>query len=67
MAAVIFKPAPQQVPAARPPAPTTMSEDDLNQIKDMFPDTDMEVIKSVAESQRGNKDATINALLSMQS
>jgi len=49
---------------ARPPPPR-MSEDDLNQCKDMFPNIDMEVIKSVAESQRGNRDATINALLTM--
>merc|ERR1719318_2280066 len=49
----------QLPPAAQPPPPVQMSEDDLNQVKDMFPNIDMEVIKSVAESQRGNKDATI--------
>jgi len=43
----------------------TMGEDDLNQCKDMFPNIDMDVIKSVAEANRGDKDATINALLTL--
>ena len=57
----------QPAAASRPPPPQQLTEDDLNQIKDMFPNIDMEVIKSVAESQRGSKDATINALLGMES
>ncbi|XP_067950662.1 toll-interacting protein-like [Watersipora subatra] len=56
---------PAQAQASQPRPAAQLSEDDLNQIKDMFPNTEMEVIKSVAEAQRGNKDSTINALLTM--
>lgn len=55
----------QQQQVIQPPRPVQLSQDDINDLKDMFPNIEIEVIKSVAESQRGNKDATINALLTM--
>ncbi|XP_064627767.1 toll-interacting protein-like isoform X2 [Lineus longissimus] len=52
----------QQQPVQQGPMYT---EEDVKQIKEMFPDVEEEVIKSILESHRGNKDATINDLLSM--
>lgn len=55
--------APQQ-PQMPPPLPQ-ISEADLKQVHEMFPDIDKEVVKSVFEANRGNKDAVVNSLLQM--
>lgn len=48
------------------PAPPMYTVQDVQQVKDMFPDIDEDVIKSILDANQGNKDMTINQLLAMQ-
>ena len=56
-----------QPPQPQPAAAKPVTDEDVAVVKDMFPDVEVEVIKSVLDANRGDKDATINNLLSMQS
>lgn len=56
---------PVPVPVQQPPVIRELSEVDIQQISEMFPNVDKEVIKSVGEANRGNRESTVNSLLAM--
>ncbi|KAI0229582.1 Toll-interacting protein [Lamellibrachia satsuma] len=53
------------MPPSQPAGPR-FTEEDVKQIQEMFPDTDTDVVRSLLETNMGNKDMTINNLLAMQ-
>ncbi|OQV22449.1 Toll-interacting protein [Hypsibius exemplaris] len=64
----------QQMPYAMPTAgpnviqqitPPPITDEDIKQMKEMFPNVDDEVIRSVLEEKHNNKTAAINGLLSL--
>lgn len=56
---------PQQV-IHQPPAPVQpLTDEDISNLMEMFPSVDKEVIKSIGEANRGNKEATVNFLLQL--
>lgn len=59
----------QQAPVHSQPAlpPAQFNEADFNQITEMFPNMEKDVVKSVYEVNRFNKDVTINCLLQLSS
>ncbi|XP_022235910.1 toll-interacting protein A-like [Limulus polyphemus] len=53
----------QQV--SQPIQPVWITDDDIKQMQEMFPAIDREIIKTMLEYKRGNKDVVINDLLAM--
>ncbi|CAI5437409.1 unnamed protein product [Caenorhabditis angaria] len=50
-----------------PPQPVEITDEDTKEIESMFPSIDKEVIRCVLEERRGDKEATVAALLEMTS
>lgn len=64
----IQQPIPQQQQVQQvqqPPPVQPLTDDDIVNLMEMFPSIDKEVIKSIGEANRGNKEATINSLLQL--
>lgn len=55
----------QQQQLQQPPVITSLSDDDIVNLMEMFPSIDKDVIKSIGEANNGNKEATINSLLQL--
>lgn len=49
----------------QPPPAQPLTDDDIANLMEMFPSVDKDVIKSIGEANRGNKEATINSLLQL--
>ncbi len=53
----------QQAPVQNPPPPKALTDEEISNLMEMFPNVDKDVIKSIGEANRGDKNATINSLL----
>lgn len=51
----------------QPPPVHLLTEQDIVELMEIFPTIDKEVIRSIGENNRGNKEATINSLLQLTS
>lgn len=58
---------PQQIqqPIQAPPPVVPLTDEEIANLMEMFPTIDKEVIKSISDANRGNKEATINSLLQL--
>jgi toll-interacting protein len=62
---VYVQPQPIQQAIQAPPPAQPLTEEDISNLMEMFPSVDKDVIKSIGEANRGNKEATINSLLQL--
>ncbi|CAG2177057.1 unnamed protein product, partial [Oppiella nova] len=58
---VYVQPGPPPTGAQPQTQPIVISEEDVKQVSEMFPNVEIDVIKAIMETQRGNKDRTINS------
>ncbi|CAD5124183.1 DgyrCDS12481 [Dimorphilus gyrociliatus] len=61
----VIRGVPQQHPQQQQQVGPLYTEEDIKQLKDMFPGVDEDVVKSVLHANQGNKDRAINDLLQM--
>lgn len=52
-------------PQVQPPPIQPLTEKEIVELMEIFPTIDRDVIKSIGENNRGNKEATINSLLQL--
>lgn len=45
--------------------PLLYTEDELNELHEMFPNVDKDVVRSILENNQGSKDATVTVLIEM--
>jgi len=62
---MVPQPMVQQQILPPPPPPQPLTDEDVANLMEMFPSVDKDVIKSIGEANRGNKEATINSLLQL--
>lgn len=48
-----------------PLPPVAIPDQDVSQLRDMFPSIDVDVIRTLLENERGNRDVVVNLLLQM--
>jgi toll-interacting protein len=54
------------LPQPAAPSPPPFTDAHVDQLHEMFPGMEREIVRSVLVANKGNMDAALNALLSMQ-